>query len=96
MAFSQMFFAIGCRSHRHTMPELGLFSNPHLFAAIAFSCLLQLSVVVLPFTQLAFGVTTPHAREWLLIAGLALTPVTIIEVIKLIGAAVRRRGSPAL
>lgn len=91
MSFSQMFFAIGCRSQRYTMPELGLFTNPHLFGAIAVSCALQLGVVTLPFTQLAFGVSTPHAREWLLIAVLALAPVTVIEVVKLISAAVRKR-----
>src|SRR5262249_55949386 len=42
IAFTQLFFSIGCRSQRHTMPELGLFSNPYLFGAIAVSGLLQL------------------------------------------------------
>ena len=83
-AFSQLFFAIGCRSQRFTMPELGLFTNPHLFGAIIISGFLQLSVVTLPFAQSVFEVATHLSWEWLLIGGLALTPVTIIEVVKLL------------
>ena len=90
MAFSQLFFAIGCRSQRFTMPELGLFSNPHLFGAIVISGLLQLSVVTLPFAQPVFEVATHLAWEWLLIGALALTPVTIIEFVKLLRAAFRK------
>jgi len=91
MAFSQLFFAIGCRSQRFTMPELGLFSNPHLFGAIVISGLLQLSVVMLPFAQPVFGVATHLEWEWLLIGALAVTPVTIIELVKLLRAALRKR-----
>ena len=64
------------------MPELGLFSNPHLFGAIVISGLLQLSVVTLPFAQPVFEVATHLTWEWILIGGLALTPVTIIELVK--------------
>ena len=82
-AFTQLFFAVGCRSQRYTMLELGLFSNPHLFGAIIISGLLQLSVVTLPFTQTIFAVATHLSREWLLVGLLSLTPVTVIEVGKL-------------
>ena len=85
-AFSQLFFAIGCRSQRFTMPELELFTNPHLFGAIVVSGLLQLSVVTLPFAQPVFEVATHLSWEWLLIGVLSLTPVTIIEVVKLLRA----------
>ncbi len=83
-AFSQLFFAIGCRSQRFTMPELGLFTNPHLFGAIVISGFLQLSVVTLPFAQPVFDVATHLSWEWLLIGALAVIPVTIIEVVKLL------------
>ena len=90
-AYSQLFFAIACRSHRFTMPELGLFSNPHLFGAIVISGLLQLSVVTLPFAQPVFEVATHLGWEWLLIAGLSLTPVTLVELFKLARSALRTR-----
>lgn len=92
-AYSQLFFAIGCRSQRFTMPELGLFSNPHLFGAIVVSGLLQLSVVTLPFAQPVFEVATHLSWEWLLIGALALSPVTIIEFVKLLRTALRKRRS---
>lgn len=82
-AYAQLFFAIGCRSQSSTMIGLGLFSNPHLLGAIVISGLLQLSVVTLPFAQPVFEVATHLSWEWLLIGVLSLTPVTIIEVVKL-------------
>lgn len=92
IAFAQLFFAIGCRSQHSTMLTLGMFTNPHLFGAIVVSGLLQLSAVTLPFAQPVFEVATHLWSEWLLIGVLSLTPVTIIEVIKLVRAALRRRS----
>jgi len=66
------------------LPELGLFTNPHLFGAIVISGLLQLSVVTLPFAQPVFEVATHLTWEWILIGGLALIPVTIIEIVKIL------------
>jgi Ca2+-transporting ATPase len=84
LAFTQLFFAVSCRSERYTLPELGLLSNPHLIAALMVSALLQLSVVSLPFAQPIFEVATnlPPSR-WGLILALALVPVTVVEVAKL-------------
>ena len=62
MDFSQLGFAIGCRSLRFTMSDLGLFSNPYQLGAIAISGLLQLSFVTLPFAQPVFEVVE-LARE---------------------------------
>ncbi len=85
-AYAQLFFAFGCRSQSSTVLELGLFSNPHLLGAIVISGLLQLSVVMLPFAQPVFEVSSHLDWEWLLIGVLSLTPVTIIEVVKLVRA----------
>jgi Ca2+-transporting ATPase len=83
-AFSQLFFAFGCRSHRSTTPELGVFSNPWLFAAIGASVLLQLGVMTLPFASRVFEVTNHLTWEWGLIMILSLIPVSVIEIVKLI------------
>ena len=83
MAFSQLFMAIGCRSQRFTMPELGLLTNPFLLGTIVISGLLQLSVVTLPFAQPVFEVATHLTGEWLPLIALSLAPVTVIEVVKL-------------
>jgi Ca2+-transporting ATPase len=84
MAFSQLFFSFACRSQRYTLPQLGLFSNPQLLLGIVISGLLQLCVVTLPFAQGLFETGTHLAGEWLLVFGLALAPVTVIELGKLV------------
>jgi P-type Ca2+ transporter type 2C len=81
-ALSQLCFAIGCRSDRVTALQLGLFSNPWLLAAIAVSALLQVSVVMLPYARDVFEVGTQLGHEWWLVIGLALVPVTLIELAK--------------
>ncbi|MFM7136627.1 MAG: cation-translocating P-type ATPase, partial [Planctomycetota bacterium] len=82
-AFSQLVFAIGCRSDRVTAFELGFCTNPWLLGAIAVSMLLQVSVVTLPFAQDVFQAGAELGRDWLLVAGLSLVPVTLIELAKL-------------
>jgi Ca2+-transporting ATPase len=89
MSYSQLLFAISCRSDRRTLWELGLFSNPHLLVAILFSGLLQLAVVTLPVAQPVFETYASLTHEWLLIVGLSLVPVTIIEITKQVLSVVR-------
>ncbi len=74
---------------------LGLFSNPHLFGAIVISGLLQLSVVTSPFAQPVFEVSSHPTWEWLMVFLLALTPVTIIEVGKLLRALFQKARADA-
>jgi magnesium-transporting ATPase (P-type) len=91
LAFAQLVFSFGCRSFRYTLPQLGVFSNRWLLGAIGVSVLLQLLAVSLPPVRLVFQVeTTGFTWEWALIAALALAPVTVVEVSKLLRAA--RRG----
>jgi Ca2+-transporting ATPase len=85
LAFAQLSFSFACRSDDKTLPELGLFTNPYLLGAIAVSGLLQLAVVTVPLLRPIFNVpTSPTAAEWLVIIPLALAPVTIVEVAKLV------------
>jgi Ca2+-transporting ATPase len=92
MAFTQLFFAFSCRSQTRTLPELGPFTNPYLFGAVAISALLQIGVVTLPFVRPVFDLTTNPLSEWKLIFPLALAPVTIIELLKLARAAWARKA----
>jgi len=96
LAFGQLFFAFACRSEQRTLPELGPFSNPYLLGAIAVSGLLQLAVVTLPFARKVFKVDADlTSGDWLLVALLSLAPVTVVEVTKLVRAAVRRDAEGA-
>lgn len=94
LAFAQLFFSIGCRSPRRTMPELGLFSNPYLLVAIIASVLLQIATVTVPGVRQVFGADGMPTWNWGLIFALALAPVTIIEITKLLRGS-RLKASPA-
>jgi Ca2+-transporting ATPase len=74
------------------MPQLGVFSNPYLLGAVAISALLQFSVVTLPFARPFFESATHFAWEWALLFVLALTPVTFLELTKVVRA---RLNKPA-
>ncbi len=89
MAFSQLAFSFGCRSHRHTMFEVGPWSNPYLLLAIAVSAALQFAVVMLPATQTLFETERVSGGDWVRIVALSLVPVTIVELIKLVRQALR-------
>jgi len=81
-AFSQLFFAIGCRSDRRTAFQLGFFGNPSLLLAVVLSGLLQITVVTVPPAQSVFEVGVTLGREWGFVIALSLVPVTVIEVTK--------------
>jgi Ca2+-transporting ATPase len=83
-AFSQLFFAIGCRSERLTALQAGFFANPFLLRAIAVSALLQVTVVTLPATRPLFDVEAGLGLQWLEVVALSLIPVTVIEVAKVL------------
>jgi Ca2+-transporting ATPase len=84
LAFAQLFYSFGCRSQRYTMPQVGAFTNRKLIAAIAISGLLQLGTVALPFMRPLFETAAGLTWEWGLIFVLALAPVTVIELAKII------------
>ncbi len=84
VVYAELFRALAARSRTLTFGQLGILTNPQLLLAITVSGLLQLSVAVIPFTQQVFDVPSHSLSEWFGIVLLALTPVTAIEVFKLI------------
>ena len=86
VVYAELLRALAARSQTLTWGQLGFFSNPLLLVAIIVSGLLQIGIVVTPFLQPVFDVTAHPPAEWLFIAVLALTPVTVIEMTKLIQA----------
>ncbi|MEQ1829842.1 MAG: cation-translocating P-type ATPase C-terminal domain-containing protein, partial [Pirellula sp.] len=84
VVYAELFRALAARSSTLTLGQLGFWTNPHLVLAIVVSGLLQVSVAVFPFTQSVFDVPAHSLAEWSTIGILALTPVTVIEIFKLI------------
>ncbi len=84
IVFGELLRASAARSRERTFFQLGPFTNRSLFAALVVSGLIQLGVVFLPAGRVIFD-TVPHTlTEWALLCLLALTPVTVIEVAKLV------------
>ena len=75
---------LACRSQRHTLPRLGMLTNPWLVGAVAASALLQLAVLTIPPLRPLFHASGEWTSNGMLIAGLALTPVVVVELGKLL------------
>src|SRR5581483_4108819 len=82
--FAQLFFSFACRRQRYTLPQLGVFTNPYLLAAILVSGMLQISLLWFPLTRNVFFKTAPHfGSDWVVIFLLALAPVSLVEITKI-------------
>lgn len=85
LSYSQLLFALSCRSQKYTMPQLGPLTNRALLVAIVFSASLQIGAVNLPYIGDVIFKMAPHRHEhWLIIGGLALIPVSLIELGKML------------
>jgi len=77
----QIFYLIECRSLRGSVLEMGLWSNPWIYAGIGALLVLQLSFVYLPFMNNLFGSAPLDLRAWglSLLAALIVIPVVAAE-----------------
>lgn len=78
----QLFYSFSFRYHLKSIFQTGLFSNPYLAAAIGTGVLLQLLLVLIPFTRQAFKLRIPDATGWLAVAVLSLLPLLLSEATK--------------
>ncbi|HSC51230.1 MAG TPA: cation-translocating P-type ATPase [Gaiellaceae bacterium] len=83
LVLAQLFNCFNARSDR-TSAFHRLFTNPYLWAAIAFSALLQVAVVELPFLNDAFKTAPLGLDEWLICIGLASVVLWADEAKKLL------------
>ena len=84
LGLSQLTHAINVRSERHSVFKEGIFRNKYLILAGLVSALLQVAVIFVPFLQDIFSVVALNTQQWLIVLGLALLPLVIVEIVKLI------------
>ncbi|MEO3944983.1 calcium-translocating P-type ATPase, SERCA-type [Gorillibacterium sp. CAU 1737] len=82
LGFIQVTHAFNVRSQRESIFKIGLFSNRYMLLATAASTLLLLAVMLVPFLQNVFSLTTLSGEQWSLIIGGSLLMVVIVEIIK--------------
>jgi Ca2+-transporting ATPase len=97
LVLGQLALALAFRSQSRTLFGLGPFGNPRLLLALAATAVLQVLVHELAPLRALFGIERLAASDWPLVVGASLVPVTLIELGKLLRAALsrRRRPSPA-
>ena len=89
MAFATLVFceltrAFAVRSERRSIFQIGLLSNKTMNKAFAISLALQLGVLLIPALQPIFSITPLTALEWVVVVLLALVPLVISELVKLV------------
>jgi Ca2+-transporting ATPase len=95
LSMTQLFFSMSCRSWEKTLPELGPLTNKYLTGAMLLGVALQIAIVMFPPTRAVFKLTSLSAAQWGLSFTLALAPVTVIEVGKLLLAWKKSHHRPA-
>ncbi len=93
IALTQVFFSMGCRSFTKTMPQVGPLSNPSLVFAMLGTVAIQVAVISMPWSANLLGAVQINLRDWMIVLGFALIPVTIIELTKLVYFGLRRTSS---
>ncbi|MGV3720136.1 MAG: cation-translocating P-type ATPase [Actinomycetota bacterium] len=84
LAFAQLVHAFNCRSDRHSVFALGLWSNPRLIAAVAASAVAQLMVLHTPLGHRIFHTAPIGVRDLLVAATLSVSPLVFGELRKLV------------
>ncbi|MBP1990487.1 calcium-translocating P-type ATPase, PMCA-type [Paenibacillus eucommiae] len=85
LAASQLFYSLSMRSMTKSIFQVGLFSNKLLIGAVILGLALQFAVITIPVLAEAFKVHNLGLNDWGLVIVLALIPLAINEVIKLVG-----------
>ena len=84
LAISQLFHALNQRSNTDSVFTKGNGHNSYLFFAMIISALIIAVILVIPSLRKFFSLTTLNANEWMIVLALALLPLFLVEVTKLI------------
>lgn len=82
LSLCELFRAYTVRSERASLFRIGVFSNRYMQFAVAFSIILLLLVVNVPFLQPIFNTHFLKPIEWAVVLGLALIPAISEEITK--------------
>ncbi|OOM79918.1 cation-translocating P-type ATPase [Clostridium sp. BL-8] len=67
LIMSQLIHVFECRSERHSIFQIKLFTNPYLVAAVSISMILMCSVLYVPFLQEIFHTVALSVKQWLIV-----------------------------
>ena len=67
LVMSQLFHVFECRSERHSIFEIKLFTNPYLVGAVLISIVMICSILYIPFLGSIFNTVPLRFKEWSLV-----------------------------
>ncbi|MDU6340812.1 MAG: calcium-translocating P-type ATPase, SERCA-type [Clostridium sp.] len=67
LVMSQLFHVFECRSERHSIFEIKLFTNPYLVGAVSVSIIMICSILYIPFLSGIFNTVPLRLKEWTLV-----------------------------
>ncbi len=91
LAISQLFHAFNIKSETKSIVKTKF--NKYLLYAFIISLSLQLLTIVFSLTRGLFDLSNLNLIEWLIVLGLAITPVIVVETQKLISSLIRKHSS---
>ncbi len=82
VVMSQVFYLLNCRSMRHSLRAIGVFSNPYVFAGVALTLLLQATLLYAPVLQRVFGTTPLSPRDIVLATAVGAAVVPVMWIVQ--------------
>lgn len=67
LVMSQLIHVFECRSEKHSIFEIKLFTNPYLVGAVLVSITMLLSIIYIPFFQAIFHTVALTLGQWLIV-----------------------------
>lgn len=67
LVMSQLFHVFECRSERHSIFEISLFTNKYLLGAVSISILMLCAILYIPFLQGVFHTVPLMLNHWLIV-----------------------------
>ncbi len=67
LVMSQLIHVFECRSERHSIFEIKIFTNPYFVGAVAISMIMVLSILYIPFLPGVFNTVALNIGQWMLV-----------------------------
>lgn len=83
LTLANVFHSFNARSRSRSAFTASLFTNRWLWAAVLGCLSLQIAAVYLPFLQMVLNTVALTAADWTVIATCSLSPVAVVELVKL-------------
>lgn len=84
LSISQLVHAFNMKTEMSIF-SINLFNNMFLIFSLIVGCILQVSVIMVPFLSNIFKVVPLNMNQWLIVTVLCLMPILIVELEKLLG-----------